>query len=574
MMGSKSTTYYNVSATTLFKPDDNLFSKQMIRYYALTKNIEPLSMGKFLIQNIGFFFNNKLFEKMGVAVKGTITQSKTNTSTIMNTAIAQSLIPAGSNFINYYSVDDNNDPIDGSLYIVKQWLEENYVGDNSYEKQLSKTYAISNRVVFQQTRFLSLTVTKTYNKYKVNPNNQDYYLFDSFTQNQDGSYHIKLINETDNTDIYYEDTPIDNRLFYIIAYNLNSNIGATLETTSSFLRENTTSDALLFGIKKNGNNIGDTKYKNALKLKFGLGAKGNDSFEENIINNSQIKNTFLSYTAKSNDSNYSNEIKSIYGEPSDLNIVTYTGSDFIVEYGYEKYSYPLGEGEVSYNLDMYSNINGTQLEKNKWTDEQIYVILPIDTLIENKTLSEKYNILRDLLTLVAESEVVVKHKWYETGFFSFIVTILSAAFAIATGNIELFAIMYTGSTIINMLVKNPMLKVVLNVVIFAIAGVKGYIKLDEMTKIDWAMFDFQTTTSLFKAKLSIESKKIYSNIKSMNAQNEKAQDMINKIKKKAMYMPFDLQNFYYNTMYELPYQQFAYIEQSTQINTDMYNPFN
>ena len=548
MMGSKSTTYYNVSATTLFKPDDNLFSKQMIRYYALTKNIKPLSMGKFLIQNIGFFFNNKLFEKMGVAVKGTITQSKANTSTIMNTAIAQSLIPAGSNFINYYSVDDNNDPIDGSLYIVKQWLEENYIGDNSYEKQLSKTYAISNRVVFQQTRFLSLTVTKTYNKYKVNPNNQDYYLFDSFTQNQDGSYHIKLINETDNTDIYYEDTPIDNRLFYIIAYNLNSNIGATLETTSSFLRENTTSDALLFGIKKNGNNIGDTKYKNALKLKFGLGAKGDDSFEENIINNSQIKNTFLSYTAKSNDSNYSNEIKSIYGEPSDLNIVTYTGSDFIVEYGYEKHSYPLGEGEVSYNLDMYSNINGTQLEKDKWTDGQIYVILPIDTLIENKTLSEKYNILRDLLTLVAESEVVVKHKWYETGFFSFILTVVTAGIAIATGNFELFVFMAAGSMLINAFVKSPMLKIALGVVMFLVAGKLNLIKLSKMSSMDWTKFGFETTVKLFKADISAKLKKVQSNIRDIQNQTKSYSDMIQNIKRQAIYSPFDLQNFYYNAM--------------------------
>ena len=573
-MGSKSTTIRQVSDVKLFKQDDNLMNIQMLRYYGLCKNINPLSIGKFLIQNIGFFFNQKIFDKLGVSATCSVTQGDITEESIINTLIAQSLIPSDATLDGYFIEDDNQNVINADIYTVKEYLDNNYTYDNSYTKDVTNTYTTTG------SDYSSLSVTKTFYKYKVNPNNDLYYEFDSFTQNNDGSYHIKLVHTTTNsdgsttTDTQYVDTPIDNRIFYLIGYKQNNNIYAILEPSEIFTRENNTLDALIFGLKKNGSNIGDTKYKNALKLKFGLSKNGDDDFEANIMDNTQIKNAFISYTALESQTDYSEQITTLYGTIDDktLRTVTYTNDDFNITYEYIKTT-PNVDDQGNITITKAVVFNGTKIHESEFKDGDIAYILPQTIITSRKTLQEKYNTLRDLLSLVAENEVTIKKKWYQTGFFSFVLTVVTAGTAIYTGNFELFAFMSAGSILINAFVKSPMLKIALGVVMFLVAGKLNLIKLSKMSSMDWTKFGFETTVKLFKADISVKIKKVQSNIRDIQNQTKSYSDIIQNMKRQAIYSPFDLQNFYYNAMYELPYQQFAYITQSTQVNTMIYNPF-
>lgn len=554
MGGGKSVTVDNVQAVPIINTTDNLFNKQLLRYYGLTRSIEPVGITKHLINNINFFFNNKIFERLGVAVQGQLSSSTITDYTV------ESSLPTGSTLLYYRTNDLNSKVITGETEQIKNFLDTNYIYDNTYIVTISETYYLHNDNTNTDE---NISVTQDVYKYKLNT---DYYNFDSYTVNVDGSYHIKLINESNATDIVYLDTPVDTNIYYIIEYSNAGSYYFMTKSKSEILEETTARESFVWGIKKGGVDISTSQYKKVLKMKFGLNAtKDGDSFESNIISNADIKDAFISYTRKYNDSTYANQIKTIYGDINNPISVTYTGSDFIVSYDYIK---------SSLNINFISTINGTQLDDNKWASGTISVILPFD-LQQKKTIQERYNALKELLTLIVHAQKTVHKKWYQTGFFGFLVTIATAGFAIMTGQFETFALLTGASLVVNALVKNPLLKLILNIGFILIAHnfKGGSFKLSNLSRLDWIKFAFKLTTNLFKVHYQKLTQKTYQQISNMNKQIDEYGTMIQNIKKQAIYMPFELQDFYYNAMYELPYKQFELLSLSTQPNNQIYNQF-
>ena len=555
-MGSKTEIITKVSVTNLFDSKDDLFSKELVRTYALTKSIEPTVMLKSMILNLSSFFNNKMFEKFGVLAKGTLVSSKVTEDTI------QQQLPSGSNIDYYLSIDSNGNPFLGAIHTIKQYLDENYTYDDSYTQTISETYTVNNE---------NVTVNETIYKYQVNSSSTDYYKYDSYTTNDDGSYHLKMINENDDTDIVYVDTPIDTRVYYLVEYLYNYQYLYTLIPDSDILLVTDYSrDAFVLGLKKDGNDISNNKYKKTVMMKFGLGKKGEDDFEKNILDNSQIKDAFLTYSVQYDSNKYNEIINQIYGNPSDLRSVKYEGQDFTIIYKYLK-----NTNHNNTTIYMVSIINDNKLGAGDYTDSVIHVIIPTDFITKNRTIREKYDALKDMLSLFARSEVKIKKKWYQTGFFGFVFKIASVAFAIFTGNPELVLISIGAEIAINVLIKNPTLKLIANIILAIAIMAKGkLVNVSKISKINWAKLLLNTTQKLFMVENQQKVRKVYSQIQQMNKQTEDMYKTIQQIKKQAIYNPLSLNDFYYNAMYELPYRQFDYIQQSTEINYNrLYNSF-
>ena len=561
-MGSKTETVTKVSVTNLFKSDDDLFVKEMVRTYALTKSIEPTVMLKSMILNLSSFFNNKMFEKFGVLAKGSLVSSTITENTI------QQQLPSGSTINYYVTIDENGNAIVGTIYTIKQYLDENYTYDDSYTQTISETYTVTDPT---NNNNEDVTVNETIYKYQVNSSSTDYYKYDSYTTNDDGSYHLKMINENDDTDIVYVDTPIDTRVYYLVKYSYNNKILYTLIPDSdALLVTDYSRDAFVLGLKKDGNDIANDKYKQVVMMKFGLGKKGEDDFEKNILDNSQIKDAFLTYSVQYDSSKYNEIINQIYGNLSDLRSVKYEGQDFTIIYKYLK-----NTNHNNTTIYMVSIINDNKLGAGDYTDSVIHVIIPTDFITKNRTIREKYDALKDMLSLFARSEVKIKKKWYQTGFFGFIFKIASIALAIATGNPELVLISIGAEIAINVLIKNPTLKLIANIILAIAIMAKGkLVNVSKISKINWAKLLLNTTQNLFMVENQRKVRKVYSQIQQMNKQTEDMYKAIQQIKKQAIYNPLSLNDFYYNAMYELPYRQFDYIQQSTEINYNrLYNSF-
>lgn len=625
-MGSKKTVR-KASAIQLFNQNDNLFTKEIIRYYSLNKNLDSFSIGKYLIFDISFFFNNKVFEKLGVIAKGTISSCG-----IINQNIINHLQNKGycTNIIEYRDgfyinkmvwqqiVDVDRKTISGKIHTIKQFLDENYEYDTSYSVVLEDTYNARYYYFRYYTGSIFVTygnhgvknqpviMRRTVYKYKVNPNKTDYYKFDSYTINEDGSYHLKLINENDANDIYYIDTPIDNRVYILIAWtttggcynNPNNNdmiitqeknpfTGEIKETViffeifpqTDFLTEVTNYDALLIPIKKDFYPISNTKYSNIVKQKFGLNPKkGDESFEDNIINDGTVKDTFISYMCPFNSTAYKHYIDLIYGDLEQrVNKVTFSNQHFTIQYTPVRSFFNTEEiikisdctPITGKNINIY--INDSKI--SDWVDD-VWVIMPVG-LFEKKPLKDKYQALKDLLAIYIFQQQEVKKKWYESVFVNFLSMIISAVIAITTGQFELFLLGFAGSTTIGLLVHNPKIAAILNIVFSVALGSfkNGSFSLSNISKINWAKFALQTTTDLFNARMSELTHETYEKVSQLQNETKNYQKAIAEMRKQAVYSPLELVDFYYNAMYDLPYKQFEYINMSTQVDFSMYKTF-
>jgi hypothetical protein len=386
-MGSKTETYIDIGTTALFKEDDDAFKKELLRIFALTKRIDPAAYIKTMIFDINFFFNTKALEKHGLAIKGDLKSEEfTEDDADYYIKNKYGYYPERS---KVYARDENGVVITGESQFIPQYLDLLYNKNNEVSATITETYSL---VDVNEDWYYNKVVTdvefsgKVY-KYDLN-NDGVYWGLDSYERNDDGSYKLYFKNDSDETREIT--TPIDKRIFYIIAFRIDGSYyyeediyGYEMVPSSDVRTTISNRTALVITVKKDGQYLGDERYKKAVLSKFGLVK----DFEENIMQEDAIKDISFVLSTKHNDPDFKDIIDIVYGN-EDYPISVIYESEVTIKYEWWRC---MG----AYGFGLCYRVCYEDACTNEYRDKDIFLI-PSDMILRLK-LKDKYDAISKLL---------------------------------------------------------------------------------------------------------------------------------------------------------------------------------
>lgn len=555
--GGKTKTYTAIKRTKMFKDDEDLFFKNILRGYAVSKSLDPMMHLHNLINNVNLFLNDKTLERFGVIVGGSLI-SNVITDEIIKRRIAYYL-NLYSNDISLYGKftrDSNNKIITGETIAISEFLNSEYNYAIDYEKEIIEEYTIDGQVV---------TFSEKVYKYDIN-NDGNYYEFDSYEPNGDGSYRITLkreitvTNQENQEETIIEtitiDTPIDERIFFLIRYKING----SNEYSYKLLKRNELEtlprkrNAILYVLKRGGNYVAQSnRYKKVLYYKFGLNGKDpetGETFDDQFMNDSVIKDVAITTSTDFNNSKYKNLITDIYGTYENPINVEYRG-EVIIKYWWNRSGL-----KISYN--------GTHVGSGN--DDDSMIIIPLDFL-QRLPLREKYEAIKDLYSIVIRAVKKIKKKWYQTLFFQFVFFIIGFIFNPVI-TITTFAV----STIVGSFIKNKYIKLAVQAALIVYGGYKT-IQSGKATLLDTVKFSIQLTNELFQFRIQSLTDKITKQISQIQKETQDYSEQIQETQRKALYQPLDLVDTYYEMLYNAQYDQLGMLELSYAIDASIYEPY-
>jgi len=477
-MGSRTKYYTDLQAAHLFTDDDDLFFEDIKRIITQSGSFNVGDIGTPLITDSTMFFNEEFFKTMGVTAEMTMIQQKPTEETVRN-YIRDNLDAGCSEVRTFFYTDANGkkvDPllakVDMALYqypnsdycpnwvMVHQDLESGHWGTREYgfryykkeidgfHYELDVVYkdgdVLPNVVVSGDDEFVVLKKLYTWH---CTPPSEDESCDDPYAQCEDMGDRIQIALPKDERTVmavYYKRTDGSHVFTYIYDEDI--------------VRVNINYTAFVLPLKSNGSWVVDEDdNRNLVFNRFGLGAEGSDgSSLENSLNNSQIKDAFITYSIEPDDEDFGWLARKYYGgtheekciDPKDpydwYGCLTWSappGTEVIIhnddlqinyEWGLDREGMLSGEPPaVKMMLRMNRNVTFVSKEDDDG-NLQPFFILPVDEL-KHLGMRDKFKAYKKMFNLFAYAEQKQVIKWYQTTFFRMVFFIISIVVMVWTG---------------------------------------------------------------------------------------------------------------------------------------------
>lgn len=636
MGGSKSRTYTDIQANKLFDPNTNLFQKELVRIFALTKDIEPLYYTRTILNSINKYLSFAVFEKLGIGYNLSIVASQT-IENIPLYVISQQIpeenhiVFAGINRKTY--LDEYVSKYFETNYTVVQGFEDIITVDINLDIEDYYIYCALNSGCDTPTVRMNIVLEEepitltAVDVYRVNCDGDTNYstcatldgtteykftvqkniTFNLYQKTDTSGFKVVLPIDIDLTkavlvDEYLKDgngnwyssgnqyrlfVPEDARTRTTFAYVYRNDtsqikvptaiskeyaistdglyVGFIDDLHDNFLKEAASKKTLILPIKHNGNFV-SLEYKNKIYSMFGL---KEDDMQDNL-SQSELKEAFIAYTLPLTYGIYNvrKKLEEIY-KSNFVSSVSISTSQYTIEYrNVTETDYDVTGTTTSYRQ---ITINGITKRINDSTN--IYILS--DDMFDKLTLTEKFRIIKDALSIIAGTEVTVKLKWYQTAFFRFVLTIASLAMGYYIGGIQGLAITAGGIAIKEIFGEDAAM--IFSIITFT------YINLDKIKNIslskinitDFAKkywFDIVTKgIDGIAYLLRQEIKEIGKDIKELQEETEKMAKEIKEMFRNAIYNPLSQYNSYYDFVYNAQYNMYnsSNFEPLAQLNRRM-----
>lgn len=614
MGGSKSKTYTDIQANRIFNYDTNLFQKDMVRTYALTRNIKNTFLS--MLDSSMKYYRFEQFEKLnGVAsIEALATVDGVNKYSIE--------VMSGKSNIAVYGHLSRKITLEES---IKYWFEEHYGKNNSVsiEIEIQEHIPIINEILYAafSTGKTNIHVEKKeeirscgrrcqehveyYRCYDDNGWSEEIY---DIPNTVEKIKKIELNLYIDGTTGYEVVVPIDKNQDGVLVrrYSYSDGIWKSDGTTTRIQipEDNRTIESFLFAYREDGGNVYDSRgkfwtttlwtaceenctriffhgceigYFSALKNELLREAKNEKvmlipikhggSFVEtkdilfrifgmsrkdiqDDLDNSKLKEVFIGYTLAMNYQKDS-EIRHIMKSMYKNKTVTINSNEYNIKYT---------------NRGNATTVEISGISKTFSEDSAVYMVPK--KAFKARPLAMRYELLKDALSIVAGSKVTVKLKWYQTGFFRIIISIAAVAFAFVTDGATMAVI-----TAISIAASYAIKGTIGKVVSFAIglltlnpSATESY-SLNAITqqviqylKMHWFDILIKTSTEMASYVMKNVVEDIAEKTERLYEETEKLKEQIEKIKRKAIYIPLDMIDEYYNFLYNQQYDMLSKCE--------------
>jgi hypothetical protein len=453
--GGKEETYSDLNAEAIFNTNDNLYTKEMVRLFATYKRIDPVNFTKDMITSSRKYFSPQVFEALGVGVKNTAAVTVVTTNGVYNYVEEKT---AQDNLVLYYygSNDKEDKAIKLDAYKIRDFLVNNYEVDESF----SRTFIDSIDMKLQDINGNVCSNITGRNVYcDLHPGCGDYDTVDITTETfayrltSDKWYSVKdgIISIDSLTDqwttimVELDENWVEttNEVELTISEDFRPlNICRAAYTTANdctswieldpfvYYKEDIISeyaDAVffVFPMKHDFEFVENPDYQDVLLADMGL----NNGDLEDALSDNRIKESFISYSVNPSYAAFRDQLADIYGTAgTGYNTVQLNTTYYDISY-YGSYD-PNGE-----YTSMNVSINGGKFH----VENKDLIMVPVD-VIQEFTMPEMYEFIKDIFRIWANVEETVKLKWYQTGFFKMVVFAATIIFALATGQYYLIGL--------------------------------------------------------------------------------------------------------------------------------------
>lgn len=604
MGGSKSKKYEDIAIAQMFNQDDDILSLHMVQISASARTFNGFFIFSKLIDNLKWYMNYDLIENAGVAGTGRVVSSGVNEQTVKSALLQRdnslddaSICFYSSSYSDSYSgtvyrnfpceniigyLDDNNDisvfnPIETINDYYKQYSDQSgsknvtltfTFSRNKDVWPSSKTYMFSYDVTVKCNGFRDIPIAGSY--YIDGANNIDYatdiqkdgkiYSFDSDqsllwsleSYSVSGRVvHVKLSTtatyksgdgSTINVVLFHdEDTFQDNRNFFFVWYTGTRGGETTSEGAiipkEYITHENVVYHSLMYVTKKDGAFIADQDKKNLIYSNFGL--IGTD-FEEQVMQNSNVKDVMIAYLAEYNDPDLGSKLKKIYGTSADPKDITFDGEISL------KYQWMPEQGyyDVNSPSELYLKYRDAKTNAIYGNDNAKQTLLVPFEIIDGLDMREKYDFIKKTLCVFAYSEVVVNIKWYQTGFFKAVLTFLAIILSALTGGSSIYLISIVAVPIISSI----------NEKIGAVAAlIFAIITFNPSSVANITIDSIKLAGEIAKQYFIEMNERIVKEMDLIVKDSKTVQEKISDMTHHGLYMPLDSIDSFYDNLYSMQY---------------------
>lgn len=571
MGGSKSETYTSVFGSKMFDPSDNLLAKDIVRAKALQREISGISLGNTLVSNIRNYLNWKKMEVLGFSptVQGTV----------------ESITPQF--FAQYFNVGDYAKNINQNGFQNDALYIFDYLNSNNISEVTGDTvnYTITNSG-------FNLTILKENNLYQIADEygvwsgsvtlvTGTYGLVPYYNIAQDGRWSVRITYErtyqngvdelgnpimtTETVDGYLNIPASEKTMIsgvcgnYTEAYceydddnghrrcypEVWEPIGVYADWKSNIAGEKFTMNFLVIPIKTNGRFQNNRNTQIAIQ---DLGLNFKDTLNEESFQNPDIKNVAFSYASKLDrsdilDEKTRNAIKDgfkIYSTNDNGKTTGATISNELVSIVY-------GGSFGNTNSITYNGIRASA-DPN----EPIFLV-PIPNF-EKLSFEEKYNFIRDCMTIIGNTSKTVKLKWYQTGLFKIVIVIVSMVISYFTGPkammaaMKMMAVGMIVTTIATMI--DPKLGAIVGIAMIIYGG---YTNWGDLTSFQQAVTIVDVAGRMSELYFQVALEGISDQIKQLQDKTKEVAEIINDMLGDSIYSPLDVTQDYYDTAFDLLY---------------------
>ena len=521
-MGGSTKTVKDLASTKIFPEKIDLYQRDIQRIVGMMGlKINIPAIVKALNNNQQFMYNEQAFRVFGV-------------STYSNMEIKEYTDEAILAYIKS-NIDNNAQEfvcktVSTSYYLpAKNFVEQNYsyvqptpICDTVYFTEDCPNYNISKSI----DPFEDTNTNKVY-RFRVDQNKL-------ITQEVNGVFQLAVYNCTDSADEWL-DAPKDERLVWAVRYKTQDGT----EKEVFIYRENVSNifkqyKVFILPLKKDGSWQGDNRYIKFLLNRYGLGSKGNqDSGLKESLDNSDIKDAFITYAATERNGKFKPYIDAIYGSNNE-NLITINA--FV---------------NIEYNNGNIK-INGKSKSlplKDKDGNHTPSWIIPHE-LLTHQGYKDKYETYKDLFALFVYMQKTIHLKWYQTWFFKIFFFFVGIVFAFVTGGTSLGLLAIGGVALSFALSSiNPKLGILVDL-LMAIetfgASLGGSLSniLMSVEKI------FEFGARLYQLYIGDQIEDIAKQLANTQKETKKLKEDLLEMKNKLFYVNFlDLQDMQYNLMY-------------------------
>ena len=309
--------------------------------------------------------------------------------------------------------------------------------------------------------------------------------------------------------------------------------------------------------------------KNTQHMKVALNFFGTKQKDFNdILNNDDIVDVFITYSATWSDPLFKEALEYIYGTADNPKSVIINNNNTELRYWWlEETIYDDDGNVVGHEILRCASMNGKALDITK----QIYMI-PLQS-IKYHTLKEFFEIQAKNLSFGIFSSQEHTVQWYQTEAFMDLTTAITVGVAVVTQQWYLLGAM-AGVYVVEQSNLPDWLKATLEVALIIAGGYKQAVRnaiiaggTYTISAMDISMYSLQvaniTVTTYLKVQMKKEQDKINNKKNELNNLNNQLEEAKNNA---YMYNPFQKYDDYWNTMYNAPYDPYSYVSLSTNPN--------
>ena len=605
-MGGKTKNYYDLQAQTIYAQDENLYRIELLREFASYQDILPPQFTTTMLNAINKYLSAPVLKAFDMAATLTAVSQYITMSSMASEIRRRTGHPVVAPY-TYDAVDISGDPISGRMKKAVDYLEETYDVNTSFTRSFCEAYTFAvrneNSIGYEDCmdKYRYFTSLDVFHLMHSGSTFDASICIDSHLYSSDNGTTWWAVHEPEDFSsnkilmdemqwdgsqwvptgtTKYVSIPVDSRTVIFSRYAYRNDYDSVLcdcitgydcwlnpngwyEDQMLLYKEDivTESDSrtvFVIPLKHGGGFVSTKNYQKVIMNQYGF--KYDDFYDS--LSNEDISEAFISYSTNNKDNEnqaVKDAITALYGKPGSWYHVSVRHDMYTIDYYQEVVEDLSGydDPEIFHKIEV--NNHAFTIDDSRGRA----LMVPVE-VVKELSFQEKYDFIKMDMCIWGYVHQTVHLKWYQTGFFKFVMMVVAIAFTMFTMNpgiLQAASVMLT--------IASPALSKALGSEAAAIIGFvtmaylspgsfTGY--LDSFQK-NLASNIYKIATNIgemwFKSYMKQEMGQVRKQLTQYQREEEEMRKTMEEMTKPYLYIPLAGYDSFYDNAINLPYKIYS-----------------